>query len=263
MAKKQKFESNEEVVVEVAPVVELNADQLAVQSALASESPENELQQLKDAETTPENLKVLITVYLALAGALGFEAGATIAARTNLEAYTPAKIKVPKEKAFNEIKALKDTLASEEFLSELVTLQDDERISDELKIAIQTYVTLANLPLDQAIIDGAKETLANFGRKGKSGTRAPSGPRVAFGIEVNGVVFSALTAAIAAQGITKEITGENKSDDADIAWRTIRPKLLKDGVAEYNGVTYTKTDAPATEEPEEPVEKTEEAATAE
>jgi hypothetical protein len=266
-SKKDKFAS-EEVTVEA--VNEVQNDQPEVESTALTEEQialnvainDGTLSALRDAETTSGALVTLITIYMALQGAIGDEAGATVNALANLKAFQPAKVKaakVPKEKAFNEVKALKDAMADEhDAVAALDILVTDERISEDLKNAIITYTTLLHIDgIPQAITDGAWETLGNFGRKGKSGTRVASGPRVAFGIEVDGVVYGALTAAIKAQGITKEITGDNKSDDADIAWRTIRPKLLKDGVAEYNGVTYTKTDAPVTAvaEPEAPAEE--------
>ena len=149
----------------------------------------------------------------------------------------PKAPKAPKEPKFNERKALTEALDTDT----LSTLIDDERISEELKNAIITYTTLRGLDLPEAIINAAKATLASFGKGSKGGT---SGPRQTFGVEVNGVVYATLTSAIAAQGIEKIITGENKSDDADIAWRTIRPRLIKDGIANYNDATYTKVDSP-------------------
>jgi hypothetical protein len=255
MTKKDKFASDEATSTEQteAPQVEvqLTDEQIALVNALDGDG---NLSELRDAEGTSESLKTLIIVYLALLTALGAEAGATLAALGNLRAYQPAKVKAvkapkaPKVPVFNEVKALKDALAAEEPFAELLTLVEDERISDGLKIAIQTYTTLANLPLDQAIIDGAKDTLARFG-KGRTGTVT----RTIFNIEANGVVYSTLTGAIAAQGIEKVFSTEDaKHDDAGIAWMFIRPRLLKeDGASvEYNGVVYTRTDAPANDKPE-------------
>jgi hypothetical protein len=237
---KNKFESNEEVVAEE---VALTEEQHLLIAALESDNVVESLSVLKDDEGTTERLAQLITVYVALHGALGDEAGATINAHKNLVTYKPAKVKAvkkpkaPKEPKFNERKALIEALDTDT----LSTLIDDERISEELKNAIITYTTLRGLDLPEAIINAAKATLASFGKGSKGGT---SGPRQTFGVEVNGVVYATLTSAIAAQGIEKIITGENKSDDADIAWRTIRPRLVKDGIANYNDATYTKVDSP-------------------
>ena len=245
---KNKFESNEEVVAEevVAEEVVLTEEQHLLIAAPESDNVVESLSVLKDDEGTTEKLAQLITVYVALHGALGDEAGATINAHKNLVTYKPAKVKAakkpkepkaPKEPKFNERKALTEALDTDT----LSTLIDDERISEELKNAIITYTTLRGLDLPEAIINAAKATLASFGKGSKGGT---SGPRQTFGVEVNGVVYATLTSAIAAQGIEKIITGENKSDDADIAWRTIRPRLIKDGIANYNDATYTKVDSP-------------------
>lgn len=249
MAKK-KFESNEEVVEEVVveEVVLTQEQQLLIAALESQDYVLANLSVLKDDEETTEKLATLITVYIALQGALGDEAGATISAHQNLVNYKPAKVKAakkpkaPKEPKYNERKALAEALETDS----LSTLIDDERISEELKNAIITYTTLRSLDLPEAILDTAKATLVSFGRKGKSG--GTTGPRQTFGVEVNGVVYATLTSAIAAQGIEKVITGENKSDDADIAWRTIRPKLIKDGIANYNDATYTKVESPVKEE---------------
>ena len=243
---KNKFESNEEVVAEE---VILTEEQHLLIAALESDGVIGNLSVLKDDENTTEKLVQLIIVYVALHGALGDDAGATISARQNLVDYKPAKVKAakkprepkaPKEPKFNERKALAEALETDT----LSTLEQDERISEELKNAIITYATLRGLDLPEAIIDAAKATLASFGKGSKGSKGGTSGPRQTFGVEVNGVVYATLTSAIAAQGIEKIIIGENKSDDADIAWRTIRPKLVKDGIANYNNATYTKVDSP-------------------
>ena len=244
---KNKFESNEEVIVEDREEVALTEEQHLLIAALESGDVIGNLSVLKDDEGTTEKLATLITVYIALQNALGDDAGATVNARQNLVNYKPAKVKAakkpkepkaPKEPKFNERKALAEALETDS----LAILEQDERISEELKNAIITYTTLRGLDLPEAIVDAAKATLASFGRKGKSG--GTSGPRQSFGVEVNGVVYATLTSAISAQGITKVVSGENKSDDADIAWRTIRPKLIKDGIANYNDATYSKVDSP-------------------
>ena len=248
---KNKFESNEEVIVEDRKdreEVALTEEQHLLIAALESDDVIGNLSVLKDDEGTTEKLATLITVYIALQNALGDDAGATVNARQNLVNYKPAKVKAakkpkepkaPKEPKFNERKALAEALETDS----LAILEQDERISEELKVAIITYTTLRGLDLPEAIVDAAKAILASFGRKGKSGGGI-SGPRQSFGVEVNGVVYATLTSAISAQGITKAISGENKSDDADIAWRTIRPKLIKDGIANYNDATYSKVDSP-------------------
>lgn len=243
---KNKFESNDQAEEVVTEEVVLTKEQHLLVAALESDCVLANLSVLKDDEETTEKLATLITVYIALQGALGDDAGATISAHQNLVNYKPAKVKAvkkpkepkaPKEPKFNERKALTEALETDT----LSVLIDDERISEELKNAIITYTTLRGLDLPETIIDAAKATLASFGKGNKGGT---SGPRQTFGVEANGVVYTTLTAAIAAQGIEKIITGENKSDDADIAWRTIRPKLIKDGIANYNDATYTKVDSP-------------------
>jgi hypothetical protein len=241
---KNKFESNEEVVAEE---VVLTEEQHLLIAALESDDVIGNLSVLKDDENTTEKLATLITVYIALQNALGDEAGATANARQNLVNYKPAKVKAakkpkepkaPKEPKFNERKALVEALET----NTLSVLEQDERISEELKNAIVTYTTLRDLgTLPEAIIDAALVTLSKFGRGSKSGQ---GGARQSFGVEVNGVVYSTLTSAISAQGIEKVISGDNKADDADIAWRTIRPKLIKDGIANYNDATYTKVDSP-------------------
>lgn len=241
---KNKFESNEEVVAEE---VILTEEQHLLIAALESDDVIGNLSVLKDDENTTEKLATLITVYIALQNALGDEAGATANARQNLVNYKPAKVKAakkpkepkaPKEPKFNERKALAEALET----NTLSVLEQDERISEELKNAIVTYTTLRDLgTLPEAIIDAALVALSKFGRGSKGGQ---GGARQSFGVEVNGVVYSTLTSAISAQGIEKVISGDNKADDADIAWRTIRPKLIKDGIANYNDATYTKVDSP-------------------
>lgn len=231
----EKFESNEET--------KLTVEQELLITSLESDDVVGNLSVLKDDPDTTEKLTQLITVYLALKGALGDDAGATVNALDNLNNYQPAKVKKPKEpKApkFNESKALKDALESDE-PDTLYTLAEDERISEGLKNAIITFVTLRDLnSVPDVIVDAAKDTLARFGKK--AGSRSASGPKEAFGIEANGIVYNTLISAIRAQGIGKELVqvGEKEHQAEDVAWRKIRVPLLRDGIANYDNVTYTK-----------------------
>ena len=239
-AKKEQTEQTEQTTEQ--PEVEKSPEQVAIAEAIENDT----LQELHDAEGTPDDLKTLIVVYQSLLGALGAEAGATIAARTNLESFQPKKVKAkkaPKEKAFNEVKALKDAMGTETPLESLATLVEDERISEDLKNAIITYTTLAGLTLPEGILEAAWATLGNFGRKGKARTQNPSGPREHFKIEVDGVTYDTLTGAIRAQGIGKEevTTASGKvTTGEDLAWRKIRGPLIAKGEVEYEGKTYKK-----------------------
>jgi uncharacterized protein YutE (UPF0331/DUF86 family) len=233
---KNKFESNEEVIVEVV----LTEEQHLLIAALESDDVIDNLSILKDDEGTTEKLATLITVYIALQNALGDDAGATINAHQNLVNYKPAKVKAakkpkePKAPKFNERKALAEALETDS----LSTLIDDERISEELKNAIITYTTLRNLDLPEAIIDAAKITLAKFGRKGTTKTQNTE----AYSVEVNGVVYSTRSKAVRAQGFGAELVmvGDKERKAEDLVWRSISSQFNKNDTAVYDNVTYTK-----------------------
>ena len=230
----EKIESNVEVVVE------LTKEQHLLIAALESDDVIGNLSVLKDDEGTTEKLSQLITVYIALQGALGDDAGATINAHQNLVNYQPAKVKKPKEPKvpkFNESKALKDALESDE----LDILVQDERISDDLKNAIITYTTLRDLgTLPEEIVDAAKETLARFGKK--TGSRSTSGPKEIYNVEVNGITYANRTEAVKAQGYGEELIkiGDKEHRAVDVVWRKISAQFVKNDVAIYDNITYTK-----------------------
>ena len=241
---KNKFESNEEVIVEDREEVALTEEQHLLIAALESDDVIGNLSVLKDDEGTTEKLATLITVYIALQNALGDDAGATVNARQNLVNYKPAKVKAakkpkepkaPKER-FNERKALAEALETDSLSTS--GLIDDERISEELKNAIITYITLRSLDLPEAIIDTAKITLAKFGRKGTTKTQNTE----AYSVEVNGVVYSTRSKAVRAQGFGTELVmvGDKERKAEDLAWRSISSQFNKNDTAVYDNVTYTK-----------------------
>lgn len=241
---KNKFESNEEVIEEViVEVVALTEEQHLLIAALESDDVIGNLSVLKDDEGTTEKLATLITVYIALQNALGDDAGATVNARQNLVNYKPAKVKAakkpkepkaPKEPKFNERKALAEALETDS----LAILEQDERISEELKNAIITYITLRGLDLPEAIIDTAKITLTKFGRKSTTKTQNTE----AYSVEVNGVIYSTRSKAVRAQGFGAELVmvGDKERKAEDLAWRSISSQFNKNDTAVYDNVTYTK-----------------------
>ena len=221
----------------------LTEEQQKIRTALEN----NDVDTLKGINTVDgasNKLVVMIATYLALSTALGADAGATKHAYQNLWNYKPEvekAAKAKKEPAFNEKKALKDALASENVDESLVSLLGDERISSDLNIAIVTFRTLSALPdLPEEVLAAAKATLESFGSKPGKG-KSSHANREAFHIEANGIVYTTLAGALEANGNSKtELVGEKKHRQLDIAWRATRGKILAEGVAEYNGVTYTK-----------------------
>lgn len=249
-------ETNEEVVSEEATtetneeVVEKSPEELAIEAALATDDPKVALAELSAVETTDEVLKTVIGTYLALSEALGDEAPATQHALTNLSEFKPAKRKKPKAKKapkFNEVKILRGLLANEdetEALENVKGMLDDEQVSEELKVVITTYFTLADLgdAIAEPILANALINLKSFGRKRKvsaGGTQS----RVDFHVQVDDdKIYTTLCGALAAQGhakadIVTDEAGKERSRQ-DIAWRAIRPKLLSEGSVEFDGSTY-------------------------
>ena len=226
-------------------VVELTPEQVAIQAALSADDHIAALTELKGAEGTSERLSTIIATFLALTKALGEDAPATQHALANVQNYKPDAVKARKEKAnkvpaFNAVKELHLVLATNS-IEALDTFAKDERVPAKLSVLVTTYTTLAKLEgIDQVVIDTAKANLASFGRKGRSGAAIN---REQFHIEANGVVYTTLTGALDANGLHKgdivEVDGKQR-DVQDLAWRTVRPKLLTDGEFEYKGVTYKK-----------------------
>lgn len=249
-AKEEVQEQQEEVQTEtVEQVVELTVEEQAVQDALSADDHIGALTQLRDGDVPSDVLKTVISTFLALTNALGADAPATQHALTNLQNFKSAKVKAakgpkaPKEPKFNEVAELKKVLAEE--APNFQSLLDNDKVSDALKIAITTYTTLAGLDnIEQAVVDAAKEALANFGSKGKRKTS--SGPTEEFNVESDGVTYKNLAAALRAHGHDNEVIdlGDGKkARRIDIAWRAVRGKLLAGelGVAiEHAGHTYTK-----------------------
>lgn len=247
MAKKVK-EVQEEVQaesVEQETAFELTIEEQAVQDALSADDHITALTDLRDSDVPSDVLKTIIGTFLALTNALGADAPATQHALTNLQNFKSAKVKAakgpkaPKEPKFNEVAELKKVLAEES--PNFQPLLDNDKVSDALKIAITTYTTLASLDgIEQAVVDAAKATLANFGSKGKR--KASSGPTEEFNVEFDGVTYKNLAAAVYAAGYTKELNDKNQRE-CDIAWRAIRTKLLAAKIGdtvEYDGKSYTK-----------------------
>lgn len=250
MAKKTKEEVVEQETVEqteveqTEEVIELTAEEQAVQDALSADDHIAALTNLRDSDVPSDVLKTVISTFLALTNALGSDAPATQHALTNLQNFKSAKVKAkgskaPKEPKFNEIAELKKVLAEES--PNFQPLLDNDKVSDLLKIAITTYTTLAGLDgIEQAVVDAAKETLANFGSKGRR--KASSGPTEEFNVEYDGVAYKNLASAIYAAGYSKDLNDKNQRE-CDVAWRAVRGKLLAaemGAVVEYDGKSYTK-----------------------
>lgn len=254
MAKKQVQEEVVEQEVEATEtqpeqVVELSSEQQAIQDALNADDHIHALTVLKTAEGTSDKLATIIATFLALTNALGAEAPATVHALANLQSYKPevgkkAKSakgpKEPKEPKFNEVAELKKALAAEDD-SEVRALLNNDKVSDALKVVITTYFTLAELEgIEQVVVDNAKIALVNYGRK--SGRAAPTTAED-FNVEYAGNTYKTLSGAIYAAGYTKELVGEKRQRECDIAWRAARGKILKAAIGESiesDGKTYTK-----------------------
>lgn len=226
--------------VEVAHV---KSSQSREEVLLRTALEDNTTDELQDNDDISEDLTILVTVYNSLRNALGDEAPATIAARENLSTYTSPivkvkKVKIVKEKAFNEVKELHKALSgiSDEGESlvqqSLNDLLSDERISSELHTAITTYLTLASLDLPDTIIDSAYNTLASFGgkRKTSSGDRKPMQFQSPYEIEFNGTMHDTLSAALRAAGFTKDVVDEKgKPVEWDRTWVRVMAQIKKEG----------------------------------
>ena len=259
MAKKNRVEEQEAVeqeaveqeTVEQEVAVELTAEEQAVQDALSADDHLQALTDLRDSDVPSDVLKTIISTFLALTNALGADAPATQHALSNLQNFKSAKVKAakgpkapkaPKEPKFNEVAELKKVLGSEE--PDFQSLLDNDKVSDDLKVAITTYTTLASIDgIDQSVVDAAKTTLANFGSKGR---RKASGPTEEFNVESEGVIYKNLAAALRAHGHSNDLVdiGDGKSArKIDIAWRAVRGKLLAGELGtevNHAGHTYTK-----------------------
>lgn len=255
MAKRSKVEevqaeeTIEEVGQETAESAPLTAEEQSVQDALSADDHIAALNDLRDSDVPSDVLKTIIATFLALTKALGADAPATQHALTNLQNFKSAKVKAakvpkaPKEPKFNEVAELKKVLAEE--TPNFQSLLDNDKVSDALKVVITTYTTLSGLEgIEQAVVDAAKESLVNFGSKGK---RSGSGvPKEDFNVESEGVTYKNLAAALRAHGHDNEfveVGDGKKARRIDIAWRAVRGKLLAGelGTAvDHAGHTYTK-----------------------
>lgn len=249
MAKKEKVQEAQTEQAQDEQVVELTVEQQGIKDALSADDHIAALKELQASDTTSERLGTIIATFLALTNALGADAPATKHALANLESYKPDAAKkqkapkAPKEPKYNELKDLQAALSAEGKIGALTALSEDTRISSGLSVALTTYLTLVNLDVDQAVKDAALVTLSSFGKS--RGSRAQSGDREVFHVQTSndGKIYTTLCGALEGQGILKtEIVtvGDKQRSAQDIAWRAIRGKLLADGAAEYNGVTYSK-----------------------
>lgn len=240
MAKKAKFESEqvaeEPVDTTAAPEVTLTAEEAALKEAMGS------IDTLKSfAETASDQLKVMIATYVALVGALGTEAGATQHAWQNLVDYKSPKVKEKKvkEPSFNEKAELAKVFEVEDFNGALTEFAKNDKLSEKLKTLIQTYQTLAAIDgLPEGVVDASFENLKKFGKKNQ-GNRSGGYTRTQIDIEVDGEIYPALTSALKAKGYSSETPEGEKDSPMNVAWKKIRPKLLKEGKAEYEGRVYT------------------------
>ena len=222
-----------------------------VAEAFASDDVDASLTALQTAEGTPERLGNMILTYIALKGALGESAGATVSAKENLFAFTPdaVKEKTVKEKAFSEVSELKKVLSlpEEEFDAALTVLSEDERVSDALKSKITTYTVLKGLEGEAYAgpLADAKQALVFYGRK--TTNRQAGAPKQKVLIEYNGLVYPTFTSALQEAGFVRgKLVHDDKNNqicELELAWRKSRLKLLKDGTVTYKEHVFTVSSA--------------------
>jgi hypothetical protein len=248
MAKPNK-KNTEEAVDQIvdAPEVEhitLTSEELLTFDAVHSADPLTALTEVKSAEGVSDILITVISTYIALFNALGGDAPATQHAFENVKNFKSAAVKAPKAKkepkakAFNEVAALRKLIAEQ---GDVKTLLDNPAVSDELKVAITAYTTLADIPgIDQAVLDHTYGQLVNFGKKG--GSRVAANRAEDFNVTFEGKNYKTLSGAIYAAGYTKELNDKNQRF-CDVAWRAARTLILKAAIGdtvESDGKSYAK-----------------------
>lgn len=227
--------------------VEATTEEKMVADAVNAADPIAALTEVKSATGVSDILVTIISTYIALSNALGADAPATQHALENVKSFKSTVVKAPKAKkepkvkAFNEISALRKIINE---YGDVKALLDNVEVSDELKAAITAYTTLAEIPgIDQAVLDHTYAQLVNFGKKGTRST----GPRASFYVKAGDTVYTTLCGALDASGIKKGMLSSPNSDGKvkdlqDVAWRSIRPKLLKGESVVYNEVEYSATE---------------------
>lgn len=241
----QEQEHNEASEIVQTDIDELTTEEMAIHDALNSDDVFGSLAELKTSEKLSDIAKTIISTYIALSNALGEDAPATLHALKNLQEFKSTKVKAPKSKKepkipkFNEASVLKEILAME--APDFSSLLENSLVSDGLKIAITTYTTLASIEdIDESVLATSLAGLTNFGKK--PGNRGKP-IRTAIHVQAGDTVYTTLCGALEVNGLTKLeiITDDNgKTRSAqDLAWRTIRPKLVKGESIEYKGVTYS------------------------
>ncbi len=238
--------------------VALTEEQILLQEALEKGT----LADLQGNELVTEKLFMLITVYTSLLGVLGADSPATVNALNNLKAYEPDKVKkAKKEKGekipkFNEGKEVRAILNAESVddagkLYKIKALQADERVSEELKVAITTFITLLGIDgIPEQAVELSRDTLLGWGKKVKSpsGDRAEPVKQPPYGIVVDGdesVVYKNRTEAVRALGYDKKtFVGDSKISTELKAWQSITRGLHSEkGEATYEGHTFKRVDA--------------------
>lgn len=246
--------------LEDAEATALTEEQVLLQEALEKGT----LADLQGNELVTEKLSMLITVYTSLLGVLGADSPATINALNNLKAYEPDKVKkAKKEKGekipkFNEGKEVRAIFGDEALddagkLDKIKALQDDERISEELKVAITTFITLLGIDgIPEQAVELTRDVLLGWGKKGKvkssSSDRAEPVKQPPYGIVVDGdesVVYKNRTEAVRALGYDKKtFVGDSKISTELKAWQSITRGLHSEkGEATYDGHTFKRVDA--------------------
>jgi len=245
---------------EPEPEVVLSEIEVTIKDVVAlgdEDAIDKGFEDIGNAEGCDEILKTIISTYFALKTALGVEAIATGIQFNNIVNFKPSKKKAPKAKKeakFNEVKVLRAIFKDVEDpdtdtdLTEVKVLLDDDRISDELKAAITTHFTVAEMDLSDDVKELALDALLNYGRKRKSGGGGGTNVRATYNIRAGDLVYSNLCAALQANGLTKDVIipsakeGGKDTTEQDLAWRTIRPKLNKGEVITYDEVEYSATE---------------------
>jgi hypothetical protein len=263
MAKKQKFEEAPDAQDEILGAQDevLSTEVSTEESLLLAAFDNNDLESLQGDENISDKLNNLLTIYLALANAIGKEAPATQEAFNNLTTFKSdkvkiKKVKVAKEKTFNEGKVIRDVIVTsvlngdESALSALKELLEDERISPELNIAITTYMALVESPnIPEPIIASTFDKLRTWGRKGNkisTGERKPIVLQPSHIIEYAGENYANLSDALRAAGYdNKDSDKTSESSKAwnkawNKAWSTVNTTIKKNGVADYEDHTFTR-----------------------
>lgn len=252
MARKNKIEAEAPVVTDVpeVPEVQEQEQEQEVHPLIATinnliGNPDS-LVQLQNDEELPEDLSTLITIFVTMHKMLGDDAVATQSARENLLSYKPPKVKKakkakePKEKAFKEGKFIREILEGDDVQAGLEAALSDERISQELNVAITTYLTLKDAGVPEAVLEVAYNALTKSKKStGERGTLVRSAPH---NISVGDETYPTLSAALRSQGITKEEIDEESGKPLvwNKAWSAITSQFRKGDEAEYDGNIYTR-----------------------